>query len=382
VRTHTHTLSFAIAMDVAIRSEKRRRSVSDPEGRLIKKKRKAEEEDLEGARREEERKEAAVAAAIERMEQDDFPTELILQIIGFSLRSSIAHCDISVHDKPATLRAGGLAWPEYLSLNAQRTIKKAVAHTFPKLVILELSAKFTLASSSDNQPRLVIPRALEGSESRVRNLVLNLDLNLMLSLAYGGRGKPLWTHLGTLTTYIETVAKSFPNLETCVLAVFIGSFNKYEHVSLPDSSLSSPTFPELGGIISARGSLMVELIDLVDAWAKRGPGKRRLLRFECQERFIRFHHGIGRGRENILPIWKVGVGPLVRVDASSERVVNDDASDREAVDAMHMQDPTIGNEASSRSEAERLFHQAYRFERQIRIRGGLRLPDRRQPIEN
>lgn len=325
-------------MEVAIGATKRRRSTTDHGDRLTKK------------RREEEREEASVAKAMERIARDDFPTELLWKIIGFSLRSGIGRCDISVHDEPATLRAGGLAWPKTLSLKALGTIRRAVAYMLPESVILEISAEFEpQASSGGGRPRLVIPLALQGSENRVRNLVLNVDLNLKLILPNYGSRFPQWPSLDTATAGIKTMAKSFPNLETCVLAVYIGHFERYVGNVDPRLRAFPPAFPRLRSNVSASGSLEDRLVDLIDAFGKYGPGKRRLLRFECQERFVGRCSGVGRGK--MQPFWKVHVGPLVRVDALSE---NDDASD-------------IGNEASPESEpGRRLLRQAYNFTRQIR----------------
>lgn len=334
-------------MEVAIRSKKRRRSTSEHGGRLAKKKRQQEREE-----------EASVATAMERLASNEFPTELLWKIIGLSLRSGIGRCDISVHDKPITLRSGGLAWPKALSLHALRTIRKAVAKILPESVILEMSAEFEQPPlSGAAQPRLVIPRALKGSESRVRNLVLNLDLNMALSPNYNTYSLH-WPRLATATAGIETVAKSFPNLQTCVLVVYMGFFQR--------STFNTPlVFPPLDHIVGVSGTLKAMFLDLVDAFAKRGPGRRRLVRFECQQRSV---EGPRPGPVNRLQsVWKVLVGPLVRVDGSSDHVVNKDASGSDSVQAVHLQEPAIGDEASPRSEVECLFHQAYRFKREIHV---------------
>jgi hypothetical protein len=371
--SHTHLQHI---MEVAIRSTKRRRSPSDHEDRLAKKRKKEEEE--------EEEEEASIVTAMERIAHEDFPTELLWKIIGFSLRSPIGRCEISAHDEPPTLRTGGLIWPKTLSGNALRTIRNAVAYILPESVIVEMSADFGQALPGDHQPRLVIPRALQGREDRVRNLVLNLDLNLTLTLEnhLAPRRLQRWRQLGRATAGIETVAESFPNLETCVLVVDIGHFDRQPRCRVPPL-----TFPRLGDIAGARGiSLMDKFIDLVDAFGKRGPGKRRLLRFEGQERNTRQWSGDGRGRD-MRSIWRIFFGPLVRVDALSERVVDDDTGHSEALYAMHMQEPDIGNEASPRSEAEYLRClippiRAYRFKRQKRITEGPQLADRRHSLES
>jgi hypothetical protein len=335
-------------MEVAIRSTKRRRSPSDHDD-LLAKKRKEEEE----------KESASVATAMECIARDDFPTELLWKIIGFSLRSGLGRCDISAHDELATMRAGGLARPKGLSLKALRTIRQAVAYMLPESVIVEMTTDFKRPLQGDHQPRLVIPRALEGSEDRVRNLVLNLDLNLTLNLEFiAPRRFPRWRHLERATAGIATVAKNFPNLETCVLVVYIGHFYRCHGYRARPLN-----FPGLDRTAGASGSLLDKFVDLVDAFGKRGPGKRRLLRFQGQERNDK--------PEPERSIWRIFVGPLVRVDALSERVANEDADDSEAVQAMHVQEPTIGNEAPPRSEAEylrclRMLGEAYRFNHQER----------------
>jgi hypothetical protein len=341
--------ALARIMEVAIRSKKRRRSTSEHGDRLAKKKRKQEREE-----------EASVATAMERLASNEFPTELLWKIIGLSLRSGIGRCDISVHDKPLTLRSGGLAWPKTLSLHALRTIRKAVAKILPEWVILEMSAEFQRALSGADQPRLVIPRALKGSENRVRNLVLNLDLNMSLNPNHTLYPPHCLPQLATATAGIETVAKSFPNLQTCVLVVYVGFFDGSTFPHTPQL-----VFPPLDHIVGVSGTLKAMFLDLVDAFAKRGPGRRRLVRFECQQRSV---EGPRPGPvDRLQSVWKVLVGPLVRVDGSSDRVVNKDASDSDSVQAVHLQEPAIGDEASPRSEVECLFHQAYRFKRETHV---------------
>jgi hypothetical protein len=125
---------------------------------------------------------------------------------------------------------------------------------------------------------------------------------------------------------------------------------------------------------------------LVEAFGKRGPGKRRLLRFEGQERNTRQWSGDGRGGD-MRSIWRVFFGPLIRVVALSERVVDEDTGDSEAVPATYLRESTIGNEASPRSHAEYLrclflLIRAYRFKRQKRITEGPQLADRRHSLES
>ena len=320
-------------MEVAIRSKKRRRSTSDDEDRLTKKKRKEEREE-----------EASVATAMERLVSDEFPTELLWKIIGFSLRSGIGRCEISVHDDPATLSTRGLAWPKTLSQNALTTIRKAVAKILPESVILEMPAQFTQQTTSIGGPYyLVIPRALWGSEDRVRNLVLNLDLDVVLRLRnlVPRQPYPQWYHLTRATDGIERAGRRFPTLQTCVLVVFIGCFDRREE----DASRPLPAFPRLDSTVGAKGTLDSLLIDLIEAFGKYGPGKRRLLRFECQERVV------SRSMRRP-PIWKNHIGPLVRVDALSDHFVDDEPS-------------MVSDEDESRREVEILLYQAYRFTRQM-----------------
>jgi hypothetical protein len=353
-----------------------------PDEKPAKQIREEREQEEERKEREEEEREASAAVAMERMAQSDFPKELLWKIIGTSLRSGMGRWDITAKDRPAALERGGLTWPEDLNSSTRRTIRQAVVEILPESVVLGIPATFEQALQGDKRPRLVVPRALRASKRDVRNLVLNLDLGMVLSLDHGRLGltnslSTEWpsVKLGTATAGTETVAEDFPLLDTCVLLIDIGHIDKLEHVSYAESHSFPLSFPELSHIEG--GEFLAALIKLVDTFAKRGPGKRRLLRFSCQEQTVRWYVGMGSDFEEAPTVCKAGVGPLVRVDVLGKRVVNDNAGNSDAMDATHMQEPVFANRDSSRSKAERLFHQAFQLKRQIRCREDQCLPRHR-----
>jgi hypothetical protein len=226
--------------------------------------------------REEEREEASRKAIMERMTQPEIPTEVLRNIIGFTLRSTVRFCGISTdkHErdtwKEYADREKALVWPANLSSNAKQTIRQAVAATFLESAVLVMPAEFV-----DGTCHLAIPRAIRGSENRLRNLVLNLDMSSPVSLVLWGRIKPRLQDLGPATAVIETMAQKFPRLETSVLVIDMG---KFVVLGNEDATGSCP-FPDI--VAGKLAMLRSALLDLIDGFAKHGPGKRRLLRFEC-----------------------------------------------------------------------------------------------------
>jgi hypothetical protein len=337
-------------------SMERRRSTSDDEEPLAKKRK--EEEEREERReclrqlrrenkkfeeklrvlREEKRKEPFRTAIMERMTQPDIPTEVLRNIIGFTLRPTVPFCRISTDDgerrtwKEYADQGKALAWPENLSSNAKQVIQQAVADTFPESVILVMPAKFEYSASSFREAsgyRLAIPRALQGSESKLRNLVLNLDLSLIRSMGRGEVESLHWCELRAVRGGIQLLAQKFPMLETCVLVIQIGNF--------PDiPSEEPPCFPAIDCIVDRNRKWRVALFELINGFAKRGPGKRRLLRFEC--------HMMEIGGSPAQTC-NIAIGPLIRVDVSNGRGVGG------------------GGNESVVAEVERLLHQVYLIKR-------------------
>jgi hypothetical protein len=197
-----------------------------------------------------------------------------------------------------------------------------------------MPAKFEYSASSFREAsgyRLAIPRALQGSESKLRNLVLNLDLSLIRSMGRGELESLHWCELRAVRGGIQLLAQKFPMLETCVLVIQIGNF--------PDiPSEEPPCFPAIDCIVDRNRKWRVALFELINGFAKRGPGKRRLLRFEC--------HMMEIGGSPAQTC-NIAIGPLIRVDVSNGRGVGG------------------GGNESVVAEVERLLHQVYRIQRWV-----------------
>jgi hypothetical protein len=326
-----HTFPSANSIEIAIGPKKRRKSTSDHEDRLAKK------------RKEEKQKAASVAAVMERIGGRDFPTELLMNIIDFRLRSTVGRWDIDVtpQTKAAAWKSGGLAWPEALSLRARQTIQQAIADVFPKSVVVGTPLHF-LYDYPLSIPR-TFPSELHGSNSRVRNLVLNLDLSPPKKIGV------LLEELRLATVGIERVVRSMPNLQTCVLIV------QHERIIRSEEELTTephslPPFRRRPTVGRKTLKIRAARLDLIDAFAKRGPGERRFLRVESHQKARGWVYKDGRIPKDCT----VDVGPLIRVN---ERVVDGEVP--------------VGGEDDPRSDAFRLMGQAYRFEREVscRVRG-------------
>ena len=160
---------------------------------------------------------------------------------------------------------------------------------------------------------------------------MNLDLSLILRMERGEVESLHWCELRAVRAGLQLTAQRFPMLETCVLVIQIGNFPE-----LP--SEGPPCFPAIDYIVDRNKTWRVALFELINGFAKRGSGKRRLLRFECHMMEI------GGGPAQTC---NIAIGPLIRVDVSNGRGVGG------------------GDDESVVAEVERLLHQVYRIRRWV-----------------
>lgn len=360
----TTGVALTYNMPVVTRSARKKLLMSEDRQQPTKEE-ESEEEDSngdsdEGDERAGAKEEASIISIMEQMTTETFPTELLETIIRFTLRSAIGSCAIS-DDNPAidtweaqATQARGLTLPANLSPNARHRIQQAVAATFPKSVVLGVPVKFakcprSSSSSTTTSPSFVVPlaiyrrdshrdktglkvrvsfavpRVLQGSEHQLRSLVLNVRVS--------NQRAGYERELKMATHGMENLAQTFPGLESCLFVVSVGS---------GDRDVVKEFFPSFL-LRGSRHPVYWEgvLIDFIDAFAKRGPGKRKLFRFD--------HFATVRGHPH------VGVGPTLRVDGGRKRV-DDGNSVTEVVQSEEL------------DEAERLLYQAYRLKRQVPCR--------------
>jgi hypothetical protein len=382
-------------MPAITRSAKRNRSPSDDGAPPVKNNEEEQETEErvdveeEGPKEDEQEgqdgEEVSVTGILEHITHPDFPLELLRKIISFSLEPvgqfwegpfanhwDYSDNEITAEDGLETTRWSRLesmTFPDNLSWRARQAIRQAAIDTFPPSAIVGVPADFG-ETDRENGLRLVIPHALQGSEHRLRQLVMNVH-----KPRERAKGQGLYHHhLATATAGMKAIAQSFPKLETCVFVINLGPGPKRRdngkmvqppHLFTPRMLGTVGTGYFVGGGPTAP-ERRAALADFIDAIAKHGPGKRRFFRFDYHDRAYEFD------ARNMCDEYycAVGVGPLVRVNAVSERVavVNGDVGVVEdaTADAMQNQEPDVDSGGPLQSEAERLMYRAYRCSREVR----------------
>jgi hypothetical protein len=401
--TFTLALTLAHIMSTVNRSAKRNRSAST-DGDLPVKNNEEEQKREEKADVEEEGpkeeggdeqnrnggEEVSVTGILEHITHPDFPLEILRKIIDFSLKP-VRYCweapftnhwdyrdsELPAEDLKTTSwsRQEGLTFPDNLSLRAQQAIRQAAIDTFSPSAIVGVPADFGDSTDCENGLRLVVPLALQGSEHRVRQLVMNVHKPLEREKGQG----PYHHHLATATAGMKAIAQSFPRLETCVFVINLGPGPKRRHRG--DMSQYQPPHlfrPRMLGAVGT-GYLVgggpsvaarkAAVADFIDAIARHGPGKRRFFRFDYHDRAY-YCDGKYLDCEYYCA---VGVGPLVQVKTASERIARVAAVDGDvgvvehvATNAMQAQEPDVDSGGPLQSEAERLMYRAYRCSREVR----------------
>jgi hypothetical protein len=126
-----------------------------------------------------------------------------------------------------------------------------------------------MPANFDLQFTLVPPPDVQGSEHLIRYLVLDL----YTTPRDGAHNREL--NRGTQS--MASLKSLFPSLESCVFVIRLAHAGRLLQtlIQLADETLTHRNVKKIGNIISLRRTL----VEFIDAFLERGPGKRKFIRF-------------------------------------------------------------------------------------------------------
>ena len=220
-------------------------------------------------------READIANIMNRLASTDFPAELLLQVIETAVVSQVNHWNVTDSDTLSALAKSLFAWPKGVTATTRRLLIQSAETALLKRCIIKIPADV----DERRPPKYEIPPALLGRGNHVKHLVLDLDVHV---------GSFFDRELIVSTGHMDLLAEAFPRLKVCTFLLHIGWDScvvppggfidisilyhpNYKLVKL-DTSLGSP--PR-----TVRCTIGDNLVDFIAAFARSGPGRRKLIRF-------------------------------------------------------------------------------------------------------
>ena len=213
-----------------------------------------------------------------RLAHSDFPAELLLEVVEASVASQVSHWKVTEFHQLDVLAAGLFAWPVGVTAATRKLLVRTAAAVLLKDGIIRIPADL----DERRPPAYDIPPALLGKENHVRRLVLDLDIPVGDAF-----NRDLTVSIGNMSILSE----AFPRLAVCTYLLHIEYDSMVAHLGLATSSteaiiLGQPYY-RLQRRLEQHGdrralvkcTLEESLVDIIAAFARAGPGKRKLIRF-------------------------------------------------------------------------------------------------------
>lgn len=217
---------------------------------------------------------SGIASILNRLASPDFPAELLLQVVETAVVSQVGHWKVTDSHKLSALVKSLFARPKGVTA-ATRTLLRQTAETaLLKLCIIMIPADL----DERRPPKYEIPPALIGRETHVKHLVLDLDIHV---------GDRFNTELSVSTGHMDLLAETFPRLAVCTYLLHIeydprvvptGGYIDVSILGHQTWRLEKSTTPFAASRF-VRCTVEDNLVDFIDAFARSGPGRRKLIRF-------------------------------------------------------------------------------------------------------
>lgn len=218
-----------------------------------------------------------------RLVGPDVPSELLLQIIEAAVESQISHWKVTEAHDIHVLAAAFFAWPDSIPQTTREALKQTVVTALLRKCIIRIPVSSEIGPQSR---AFRIPPALKGHENRIRRLVVDIKVSVAVVTAATTRDKDLAVGARDM----DVLAKAFPHLAVCTILLHLEYHVRVTRrkagVSFEDNLLHfrEHTFQRGVGQPESLGQWAVGtieecLVDFIVAFASRGPGRRKLIRF-------------------------------------------------------------------------------------------------------
>jgi hypothetical protein len=222
--------------------------------------------------------EAYIANVMNRLASPDFPTELLLQVVEIAVVTQVSRWNVADSHTLDALATSLFAWPKGVTTTTRRLLKQTAETALLKRCIVRIPAD----SDERRPPAYKIPPVLLGRASHVKHLILGLVVHI---------GGLFNRDLIVSTGHMDLLAEAFPRLAVCTYLLHI----EYDSTVVPAGGsidvsilrhanfrLENPTTP-LASAYSVRRTVEENLVDFIAAFARSGPGRRKLIRFSRRE---------------------------------------------------------------------------------------------------
>lgn len=221
------------------------------------------------------RGEADIAKILNQLASPDFPPELLLQVVETTVVSQVNHWNVTDSHTLSALAKSLFAWPKGVIATTCRLLIQMAETALLKRCIIKIPADV----DERRPPKYEIPPVLLGRGTHVKHLVLDLDVHV---------GSLFDRELIVSTGHMDLLAEAFPRLAVCTFLLHIGwdscvvppggfidvSILYHPNYRLEKSSTSLDSPPR-----TVKCMIEDNLVDFIAAFARSGPGRRKLIRF-------------------------------------------------------------------------------------------------------
>jgi hypothetical protein len=274
--------------------------------------------------------------------------ELMLKVVEACVKSQFGHWNVQKSTVLSELADKCFEWPDSVTDNTRDILKLEAANALIKVGIVQITMKISV------QNTMVVPPLLVERQNDLRRLALDLH-----TTPVDGRYN---RELNKGIKVMPSLGTHFPNMKVFVLSLYFhcrtGADDSLKYEALNMRNLRRTD----DGSGWEQTTIKDTTIDLVQAFAESAPRTRKLIRF-----------GNVAADHDTDP----RVGPLVEISRAATQAFEEAA-------VIQVDDSTTGEQNSARTEARRIFDQAYRAPRVVRVRQGRAVSSfpKRPAIEN
>jgi hypothetical protein len=279
------------------------------------------------------REEAQQTQVIYRLMSPSFPLDLLLPVVKAIVQRHACYWSATGRHKLG-IRTGRIFPSTDSVVKTGRSLLQQLAEEYLlKLCIIKTPAFFT------SEHAFEIPPALESKGHNVRRLVLDLRTTPF----DGGYNR----ELNNGSKSMESLARAFPRLSVCVCLLHLKNVGQHGRGSFNSQILRFQSAREWDDLCDGWEYVDFEdtILDFMMAFARSGPGKRKLIRFSTNEQVVDANG----------ECCEAGIGRLVSLSSLVASIDTENAEGASSSDPEQDAD----REHPSMAHARRIFDQAY-----------------------